>query len=484
MTSAMLAQALKAAGVQVQRLEIDSRNIRPGDTFVAYPGEHHDGRQYIAAALQKGAASVIWERQGFEWPASFQVPNLGIDHLADQAGTLAGAVYGDPSAGLLSIGITGTNGKTSCSQWLGQALTDAGTRCAVIGTLGNGFPPQLAPTLNTTPEPISLMGLVQQYRNAGAQALAMEVSSHALALGRVDGLHYDIAVLTNLTRDHLDFHGSMEAYAAAKARLFAWPGLKHAVLNADDAFGQQLLRGAYPVQAARLSYGLTAAADIRGSDLRLGLNGLMMRVDTPWGPAQLDSHVLGRFNASNLLAVLATLLAAGWSLDIAVAAVGRLQPVAGRLQKLGGNGQPLVVIDYAHTPDALEKALQTLREMLPAGGRLACVFGCGGERDRGKRPIMGAIASRLADRVYVTQDNPRYEAPEAIFRDIAPGLGANAQHIEARDAAIRQAIAGAAAGDIILLAGKGHEHYQEVAGTRIPFSDLETARAALAAQGQ
>lgn len=459
-----------------RKLTADSRKVDAETLFMAYPGERLDGRDFIAQAVAQGAAAVLWEREGFAWNPSWQVPNAGVMGLRAHAGEVADAFYGQPSSKLWMVGVTGTNGKTSCSHWLSQAFTALGRKTAAVGTLGNGFPGALSEAVNTTPDPILLHSMLAEYLAQGAAGVAMEVSSHGLVQGRVNGVHFDVAVLTNLSRDHLDYHGDMAAYAAAKKQLFRWPGLGCAVLNADEAFGREIAEELRDADVRVMTYGLQGG-DVRGSGLVLDQNGMRMDVTTPMGQARLEVAVVGKFNASNLLAVLATLLASEVSLAEAVEVLNAVKPVAGRMQRLGGQGKPLVVVDYAHTPDALEKVLAALREQ--TGGKLVCVFGCGGNRDKGKRPLMGEAASRLADEVIVTSDNPRHEAPLAIIEDILAGMDGNYVVEADRAAAIARAIEQAAEGDVVLLAGKGHEDYQEIDGVRLPFSDLEVARRAL-----
>jgi UDP-N-acetylmuramoyl-L-alanyl-D-glutamate--2,6-diaminopimelate ligase len=477
----------------VRRVAIDSRRIRPGDTFLAYPGESQDGRRYIDQAIAGGAASVLWEAENFRWDARWRVPNHGVARLRSRAGWLASHVAGHPSQRLWVVGVTGTNGKTSCTQWLAQTLSERGRKSGVIGTLGTGFPDALEPSGATTPDPVALQDLFAALVRDGAQAVAMEVSSHALAQERVNGVFFDVAVLTNLSRDHLDYHGSMDAYARAKARLFGWPGLKHAVVNLDDSFGISIARELRGSSVAVLGYGLGANARrrasrlglplVRGERLRLDESGIRMTVRADAGRVRLWSPMIGRFNAENLLAVIATLVGSGIALDDAATALGRITPVPGRMQQLSAPGGPLVVVDYAHTPDALAKALETLRDVMTGerrkGARLICVFGCGGERDRGKRPLMGETATLLADEVVVTSDNPRREAPRAIIDEIVAGAGANYRIVEDRAAAIFEAVGGARGGDVVLIAGKGHEAYQEIGGQRLPFSDADLARRVL-----
>ncbi len=504
-------QTIEALGIR--RLTNDSRAVRPGDTFVAYPGELRDGRDYIPQAIANGAASVLWERAGFEWNPRWRAPNLGLRDLRRHAGEIASRVYGRPSARLRVIGVTGTNGKTTCSHWIAQALARAGRRCAVVGTLGYGLRAPLAPIVNTTPDALWLHAQLAEFSRRGAQAVAMEVSSIGLDQDRVAGVEFDVALFTNLTRDHLEYHRTMRRYREAKARLFAWETLKHAVVNLDDDFGLELARRIRRPELKVIGYGFSAArgtraAQVTGSRLVTSARGVTFDVKTPWGSARVASPVLGRHNAYNLLGTLAVLLASGVPLKRAVSALAAVKPVPGRLQPLGGGAKPVVIVDYAHSPDALEQALLTLRALLsssefkvPGSGsdagkypgrnseletrnpELICVFGCGGDRDRGKRPLMGKVAALLADRVIVTSDNPRGEDPRKIIRDILSGVrgAAGAIAIEAdRRAAIRRAIVEARRGDVILLAGKGHEDYQEIRGVRRPFSDAAVARKALA----
>ncbi|TXF13178.1 UDP-N-acetylmuramoyl-L-alanyl-D-glutamate--2,6-diaminopimelate ligase [Pelomicrobium methylotrophicum] len=491
-------EALDGLGVEVKRVCIDSRALQPGDTFLAYPGERQDGRRYIGEAVARGAAAVLWERAGFSWDPAWKVPNRGVHGLRGLAGWLASHVHGYPSRELWVIGVTGTNGKTSCTHWIAQSLTAAGRKAAVIGTLGGGFPEALKKeATTTTPDPVTVQRLLAEFRDAGAKAVAMEVSSHALVQERVNGVQFAVAVFTNLSRDHLDYHGTMESYARAKLRLFHWPHLQHAVLNLDDPFGghiaEELQGGKVPV----LGYGLTddaawraerlAVPLVQGSVLELSERGIRMQVRAPSGSGVLESPMLGRFNAENLLAVAATLVASGIGLSQALSVLRQVRPVAGRLQQLGGGDRPLVVIDYAHTPDALAKALLCLRDVTGKDGdsraKLICVFGCGGERDRGKRPLMGEVATRYADEVIVTSDNPRRESPQAIIADIVRGAGSNHRVIEDRATAIFEAIQRARASDVVLIAGKGHEQYQEIDGVKLPFSDEEVAARALASWG-
>ena len=493
-----IADALTWLRAHVQpgaHLHADTRSLAAGDAFFAYAVDGADNRPFIDGAIERGAAAVLIQPEGFSG-AIDPATTLAVPALNELAGSIASGWYQDPSDAMLAIGVTGTNGKTSCSQWISAALTALGTRCAIIGTLGTGLPGQLVHTGFTTPDAPQLQRSLAQLRDAGAKAVAMEVSSHALHQGRVNGTSFDIAVFTNLTQDHLDYHGTFEAYEAAKARLFAWPGLRAAVINRDDAAGRRLLDSTKG-HARTIAYGLEGALDdtpaadavLLASNVRATATGTAFRVSTSeWGEAEVEVQTLGAFNVSNLLGVLGTLLAAGVPFFAALAELSKLEPVNGRMQRLGGrvqNDEPLVVIDYAHTPDALEKTLEALRPMASArGGELICMFGCGGDRDATKRPLMGAIAEKLADGVVVTSDNPRSEDPQSIIEQISAGMkdASKARRIEDRASAILQAIRGAAREDVIVLAGKGHEATQEIMGKKRAFSDQDHARLALAAR--
>jgi len=480
---------LNAAAIEVRDLSADSRNVSPGAVFLAYPGHGgaHDGRDHVPDAVRRGAAAVLWEAAGFAWNPAWEVPNFAVPGLKPLAGPLASTVFGHPSRALNMIGVTGTNGKTSVTQWVAQALGRCATPCGVIGTLGARFGALDVAVPNTTPDAILLQRLLARMRDAGAAACALEVSSIGLDQSRVAGVEFDIAVFTNLTRDHLDYHGDMASYEAAKARLFDWPSLTHAVINADDPAGRRLLARKRPgIQA--IAYGLAAAeapalpgdtARLLASAPRATPEGLAFELAGDWQGVTVAAPVWGMFNIYNLLAVVGTLLAAGAPPGTAAAAAGGIAPVPGRMNALGGTAGPLVVIDYAHTPDALEKVMQALRPVAQQrGGRLVVVFGCGGDRDPGKRPAMGEAATRGADVIYLTSDNPRGEDAQIIIAQIAraaPG----ARVVVDRAAAIDAAVDAAAAADVVLLAGKGHEAYQEIAGRRLPFSDHDVASRAL-----
>ncbi|MDE2086274.1 MAG: UDP-N-acetylmuramoyl-L-alanyl-D-glutamate--2,6-diaminopimelate ligase [Xanthomonadaceae bacterium] len=469
-----------AARIVVSGLALDSRRVRRGDAFFALRGMQGHGIQFAASAVQRGAAVVLAEAPVVE-VAPLEVPVLWIDGLQAKVGEIAARFHGRPSEELRVVGVTGTNGKTSTVQLLAQALEFLGHRAASIGTLGAGLHGRLRDGERTTPDAISVHGLLAEFRDAGATHVAMEVSSHALEQGRVGAVEFEVAAFTNLTRDHLDYHGSMEAYGAAKAKLFAWPGLRAAVVNGDDAFGAQLLAQLPPgVRALRVSAKGDAVADVAATNVVSSAEGLGFVLRTPWGTHSVRSRLLGLFNVANLLTVAACLGALDEPFDRVVAALESLQPVNGRMSRLGGrDGLPLVVVDYAHTPDALEQVLRAVRAH--CRGRLICVFGCGGERDAGKRPLMGAIAARLADVAIVTDDNPRGENGDAIVAQIVAGMGAAREYAVQRDraAAIGQALELAAANDVVVIAGKGHETYQEGAAGKRPFDDMLVARAAL-----
>ncbi len=476
-------QHLEQLGTRITRLTADSRKVAPGVAFAAYPGERQDGRSFIAQAIERGGDAVLWERESFRWHPEWRVANLGVEQLRDHVSEIAGAVYGNPSEQLWMLGVTGTNGKTSVSHWLAQCLSLNNKPTAVLGTLGNGFFDALEAAVNTTPDAIELQEKLASYRDRGAAAVAMEVSSHGLAQGRVNGVLFDVALFTNLSRDHLDYHGDMEHYGAAKAKLFDMPSLRYSVVNSDDPFGMSLITRLEKNNVPVIAYGMTANANksiamLHGRDLQFSASGLALDVRSPWGDGVLQAPVFGRFNAYNVLAVLGGLIASGIDFNKALTRLATITPVPGRMQQLGGGTQPLILIDYAHTPDALEKTLTAARELV-ASGKLICAFGCGGNRDKGKRPVMGEIAERLADQVILTSDNPRDEDPQEILSEIRAGMARSCQIIPDRNAAIAQAITQAQAGDVILIAGKGHENYQEIRSVRTPFSDLDVAARAL-----
>jgi len=481
-------------------LQLDSRRIAPGDVFVALPGaiagKSVDGRSFIDVAVARGAAAVIVEAQDWQ-PRDVGVPVFPVANLRRVVGQLAARFYALPSESLIGIGVTGTNGKTSCSQWIAQLLNMCAMRCAVIGTVGSGFPGELqADATLTTPDAISLQRAVRRFAHEGARALAMEVSSIGLDQGRVNGMKFDVALFTNLTRDHLDYHGTMERYEAAKAILFGWPTLTDAVINLDDEAGLRLvqcLSSRARAGGVRLT-GYTARGAptpefvtrvLSADDVRATAEGLAFAVRNGTRAQAVSVPLVGEFNVSNLLGVIGVALGCGIDFEQACACLPRLLPPPGRMQRFGGYGAPLVVIDYAHTPDALEKALSALRPMADTRrGKLWVVFGAGGDRDPGKRAPMAQAAARCADRVVITSDNPRSEEPARIVAEVALGIptGAVKDEIVDRAQAIAFAVGRAMAEDVVLIAGKGHEDYQETGGVRRPFSDIDEARAALASR--
>ena len=483
-----LIERLRARGVISAGISCDSRVIGRGEVFAAWPGFASDGRKHIDSAIARGASAVLYENSdGLVFRGS-DVPAIGVNGLRELAGFVAHALYDKPSEALWMVGVTGTNGKTTVSQWVAAAAGFLGERCAVIGTLGSGYPGEVNETLNTTPDVLALHRSLRRFSDDGARGVAMEVSSIGLEQGRVNGVAFDVAVFTNLSRDHLDYHGSMDAYGSAKARLFETPGLRHAVINADDAFGRELVgrvrRAGVDVIECTLQ-GPDAGAILGRETLsarQIPSSAFGMHLLVKWRDLEGDLRVrvVGSFNAHNLLLVVGTLLARGVAFEEALLAASRLEPPLGRMQLLGGVGEPLVVVDYAHSPDALAKLLDTCRETSSSrSGALVCVFGCGGDRDPGKRPMMGEVARQRADRVVVTSDNPRSEDPVAIIEAVRGGAGSDADAIVSRADAIARAIGEAGANDVVVIAGKGHETYQEVLGRRLPFSDAEHAAAAL-----
>jgi UDP-N-acetylmuramoyl-L-alanyl-D-glutamate--2,6-diaminopimelate ligase len=468
----------------------DSRKVRAGDGFIAWPGAATDGRRFVASALAAGATTCLVERDGLEVFAFDDARIASLPSLKAATGAIADAFFEQPSRSLEVIATTGTNGKTSTSWWTAQALTLLGRRCAVVGTLGIGAPPlpdraaQIEFTGLTTPDPVMLHAALRLFADAGFAACAIEASSIGIVEQRLAGLRVAVALFTNFTRDHLDYHGTMDAYWAAKRQLFAWPGLRAAVVNVDDARGAVLASELSGTPLDVWTCSVRGPARLAATNLGYVDGGLAFDLHEGEQRLAVRSTLIGDYNASNLLAVIGGLRAMGVPLADAVSVVPRLTPVPGRMQRVGsGVDAPEVVVDYAHTPDALEKALHALRPLATArGGRLACVFGCGGNRDATKRPLMGAIAARDADAVVVTSDNPRGEPPAAILAEIVAGIaeGAKVTVVEDRRAAIARAIAAADARDVILVAGKGHEDYQDIAGVKHPFSDAAEAEHALA----
>lgn len=465
-----------ATDVHVKGVTSDSRQVVAGNLFIACVGDPQRLQSFVAQAQDKQAAAVAIDDTQLQLleASNFTVPIIPVTQLAQQQGKLAAQILAQPSAKLNLMGITGTNGKTSISHYLAQAHNNMGFTCGVIGTTGNGLLNNLQAGPNTTPDAVSVQNLLAQMLDQEAQACAMEVSSHGLDQHRVNGCEFDIAVLSNLSRDHLDYHGTMQAYAQAKAKLFSWPGLRHAIINIDDKFGQALIDEI--ASDVRLwTYSTRSKAGqvaISVAEVNYTRHGLEAVINTPLGSLELATSLYGEFNLSNLLACLGVLLAKGYSLAAIQPALKTLTPVAGRMEKyLGGSGLT-VIVDYAHTPDALRAALQATRQHLDSG-QLWCVFGCGGDRDQGKRPLMAKIAEQWADSIVVTDDNPRYEDATVITQQIQAGFTdhGKVEVINNRKQALEFALQHAKPMDIVLVAGKGHEVYQEIAGQRHHFSD-------------
>jgi UDP-N-acetylmuramoyl-L-alanyl-D-glutamate--2,6-diaminopimelate ligase len=452
----------------VSGLTDDSRRVQAGDLYLATPGQNHDGRNFVDQVLETAVAAVC------EAPFTSQRDNVVVlDDLVASKGHIASRFWHEPSKRMLVIGITGTNGKTSCSHFIAQALTALGRKCGMIGTLGWGFNASLQEAGLTTPSALDLQRQLAALSAQGAVAVSIETSSHGLVQGRLNGTQINVAVFTNISRDHLDYHKSFAEYRAAKQQLFTWPGLQAAVINVDDEFGRHLcdtLDGDLQI----VSYSVNdSGATVSCGDIRYSSAGFATQVQTPWGSGLLQSNLLGEFNVSNVLAVIAVLGLQGHDFADVLRVACQLTNVKGRMDALAAPDQPLAVIDYAHTPDALAKALEALR--VNCQGELWCVFGCGGDRDKGKRPEMGRVATERADHTIITDDNPRSEAPAAIIADILHGATASgALQVEPdRRRAVALALGQARPGDIVLIAGKGHEDYQEIMGQRLHYSDYD-----------
>lgn len=468
--------ASSASGIAVSALSQDSRTVSEGTLFIARSGLQHRGVDFVKSAVASGAVAVLIDEKELPDCPNVTVPVIALEELNSKIGPIASRFYGSPSESLTVIGITGTNGKTSCAHFTAQAMNALGVKTAIIGTVGNGFPHQLQEATHTTPDAIGLQKLFSELKQQGAEAVVMEVSSHALEQGRVDAVQFDHALFTNLSRDHLDYHGDMETYAKAKAKLFKQFALKTAVISCDDEFGRKLLADSQ-VNGKKVAIG-RMQGDYVAAAYRLALHGIEAEFKTPQGSFAFSSKIIGDFNLENLLLVAALLIEQGFSLQQVVNGLAELESVPGRMQAVVAAEKPLVIIDYAHTPDALEKALQAVRAH--TAGTLWCVFGCGGDRDQGKRALMGTIADQLADHLVVTSDNPRGENPEKIISMIQDGIRLHTPEVETdRAKAIYLAIQQASPEDVVLIAGKGHEDYQEIAGERFPFSDVVVSQKAL-----
>lgn len=465
----------EAASLPVSGLTLDSRSVATGNVFIALRGAENDGHRYIDDAARSGAVAAVAETA----PAGAQIPVLEVRGLRQRLGVIAARFYGQPSQNLHVTAVTGTNGKTTVSQLYAQLVRGVGYACGAVGTLGASLDRSVGNSLHTTPDSIALQRILSDWAGEAVPFVSMEASSHALDQDRMNGVEVDTAVFTNLTRDHLDYHGDMQAYGDAKAKLFEFPSLRAAVLNADDPFSAELssrIGDRIPVR----TFGTPGTqADVMVSQLEVRPSGLRFRFTSPWGEGVLRTPLLGAFNAANVVAAMVAALEAGLPLDALRDALERLTPVPGRVQPLRADGAPLVVIDYAHTPDALSQVLATLREL--SDGRLIAVFGCGGDRDRGKRELMARAVSRGADYAVITSDNPRSEDPEAIIADVEAGMSSDFRSCADRGEAIRCAIEMAAPGDCVLIAGKGHEAYQIIGDERRSFDDAAVARECLEA---
>lgn len=462
----------EAVDCRITGIQNDSRLIQPGDLFVAYPGAVADGRLFVNNAVSSGARAILYEPAELPetciLPAS--IPCVAVPDLAIEIAHIAKQFYGNPGDSLTCIGVTGTNGKTTIAYQLAQAHDLLGQGSAYIGTIGQGNVNDLKPLNNTTPDSLCLQNLFYQYKAQGLKQVCMEVSSHALAQHRVDAIDFSQAIFTNLTLDHLDFHHTMEHYAATKAKLFAGDSLQWAIINQDDHY-QQLMADAVQSQVKKLTYGIHQAADVKAAKWHMDVQGTVIDVDSPWGHYQLQTKALGTFNIYNTLALFTSLLASGYASERVVAVMSQLKAAPGRLEIVAK--EPYVLVDYAHTPDALDNALRTLSQIKK--GRIWVVFGCGGDRDKSKRPLMGKIASLHADQVIITSDNPRSEDPAMIMDEIAQGISSKVGVIQLvdRKEAIAYALHRADKDDIILIAGKGHETYQQIGAVKQVFSDQE-----------
>ena len=470
--------ACRAANTMINGVQIDSREVKAGDLFLAIPGEIHDGRQFIEQAVASGAAAVVAEPPVAGFVDALAVPLIELPDLQQESGPIASRFHGLPSANLHMIGVTGTNGKTTTSRLVAQLVRMQGRSCGVIGTLGASLDESVEQGGNTTPDAVSLQQQLSAWCEQGVHAVSMEVSSHAMVQGRVNGVCFETAVFTNLSHDHLDYHGSMDAYGRAKLSLFVSEGLKHALVNLDDDFSASI-RDVVEPDVRVITYSVSdPSADVfvERADFSAGqVTGLLR---TPWGTGEFVSPLPGDFNLANLAAAVSAVTLAGESFDSVLETASQLRSVPGRMQSLPNALGIQVIVDYAHTPDALEQVLKALKPHVE--GALVAVFGCGGDRDREKRQVMGRVACAIADKVLVTSDNPRGEDPDAILADIESGCSGDYSLEVDRASAIERAVNEASPGDCVVIAGKGHEDYQIVEGDYLHFSDEEQALAALA----
>ncbi len=468
--------------IEVSSIKLDSRLVEPGDLFIAVKGSATDGRKFIDSAVKKGAAAVLAEAEQLAVGAMEDVPVIDVPGLAEEVSSIAARLYRHPSRKMKVIGVTGTNGKSTCVSLIAQIVDLLGVKSGIVGTLGYGLVDgEQCDTGMTTPDAVSCQRILNDLLQQGAGLVAMEVSSHGIEQHRVEGIEFHVAAFTNLTRDHLDYHESFDAYGAAKARLFSWPKLSGCVVNVDDNFGRNIaLTGSSPVYTVSIN---SASAGVYAGNYKLSSDGLEADIVTPWGEANISCGLAGEFNLTNLLIAIACVCGAGFEFERVCRAVSQLRAVEGRMQRVLVSGenskQPVdVFIDYAHTPDALDRALQALKPSV--ANKLWVVFGCGGDRDKGKRPAMGSIAEKHADIIVITSDNPRSEDPVDIIEDIEAGVtGENVISVVSRQEAIEYAVNGADAGDCVLIAGKGHEKYQIIGNERIFFDDYLVAKTAL-----
>jgi UDP-N-acetylmuramoyl-L-alanyl-D-glutamate--2,6-diaminopimelate ligase len=469
--------------ISISGLTLDSRFVKPGDLFFAYQGTNLNGNQFIEDAIQKGAVIVLTDNQKIA-EKNYMVPVVFVPHLIKQVGTIAAKFYENPSHKMQVVGITGTNGKTSCSHFIASVLHQLNLSCGVMGTLGNGLYGKIHSGNLTTPDAVTLQKTLAEFLSQGVKHVAMEVSSHSIDQSRINGIDFAIGIFTNLTRDHLDYHGTMENYGNTKKQFFENDATYRAIINADDEFGKKII-AELKNKKQIFAYGTQKNNDnaipyIYADNMQLDLSGIRIQIESPWGKGELRAGLIGKFNVSNLLAVFTALCLLDIPFETVLQSIAKLSPVAGRVQTFGGDKKPLIVVDYAHTPDALEKVLTALR--YHCRGKLYCIFGCGGDRDRGKRPLMAKIAEELADVVIVTDDNPRTENAEQIFSDMFTGFAHSEKVIKEHDRAkaIHNTIQMAESGDCILIAGKGAETYQIIGHEKLPFSDLEQVRGCLA----
>ena len=451
-----------------------SEQVKTDYIFLAYPGEKSDGRDFIPKAISAGALVVVWEPEGFDWQEEWCIENVPIQDLRYKAGFVVNQFYKNPSEKMWVVGITGTNGKTSCATWIASCLNELNHPTANVGTMGCFFKSKKLESENTTPGPVMLNKTLDCFLKNGATGVALEVSSHALSQGRVTGVSFDTALFTNLSRDHLDYHKTMDQYAREKRRLFFWETLKTVVINSDDKFGVDLIKQLKASNVKIISYG-RKTGDIRCGKMICSRLGMELHLNTPWGRTTIRTNIIGDHNVYNILGVFGVLMSKGLTIDSVSEALSLCRPVNGRMQAIRFPGAPLVVVDYAHTPDAMEQSLQSLAQLLRPEDRLHCVFGCGGDRDAGKRAEMGRVATSLAHLCFITDDNPRFENSMSIIEDIVEGADSNFVVEQDRANAINRSISEAKPNDIVLIAGKGHESYQDIKNNKLPFSDEEVA---------